>query len=423
VLFVIDSMLYSCHIPPCIIATFADEDERLRLKFASTVVAVMGLIPGIAGAQGIGLPAAGFASGGTGLTSFYIIGFELGPWQEYLAQELTPVYMLPDQIEPMRISWLRNSEVSIMPDFASHLESAPPTRLNLDFQWQSDSQYLWPGMETEASFQGTTFDRQYFSPGIEHEFSKGSVLGVSAIIAHQRYSAASLGLTAASKPGESPWLPTTYSPQHESGYGTGVRLALRQEVVKGIAFDAGYQSRINMEEFDAYRGVYSKAADLDIPARASLSLAFQTTDRAWLNVAIERVMYSDINAFPSRYLPNRFLSLLGDSTSPSFDWQDLTVYSVGYTWSDDSDQQWHVDLSTRTQPSPSSRLLNQALKGDLADSALVVGYSRRTGHRSRLAFNAAYAPSEFVFGGSVLGVTTDELDQQVELEAMWTLAF
>lgn len=383
----------------------------------------MGLMPGFAGAQGIGLPAAGFANGGTGLTSFYIIGFELGPWQDYLAQELTPVYMLPENTEPMRISWLRNSEVSIMPDFATHLESPPPTRLNLEFEWQSDSQYQWLGVDPDLSLQGTSFDRQYFSPGIEHRFSESSVLGVSAIIAHQRYSAASLGLTAASRPGDSPWMPTTYSPQYESGYGTGVRLAVRQEVMDGIALGAGYQSRIDMEEFDSYRGVYAQAADLDIPARASVSLAFQASERSWLNVAIERVMYSDISAFPSRYLPNRFLSLLGDSSSPSFDWEDLTVYSVGYTWSDGDDQEWRVDLSTRTQPSPSSRVLNQALKGDLADSALTVGYSRRTGERSRLAFNAAYAPSEFVFGGSVLGVTTEELDQQVELEAMWTLSF
>jgi hypothetical protein len=63
------------------------------------------------------------------------------------------------------------------------------------------------------------------------------------------------------------------------------------------------------------------------------------------------------------------------------------------------------------------------LAGDLADSAMVVGYSRRTGDRSRLDFNAAYAPSEYAFGGSVLGVTTDELDQEFEVEAMWTLSF
>jgi len=102
---------------------------KLRLRIASTVIAVMGLMPAWAGAQGFGLPIAGFATGGAGLTSFYVIGFELGPWQEYLAQELTPVYMLPENTEPMRISWLRNSEIEIMPDFAAHLESPPPTRL------------------------------------------------------------------------------------------------------------------------------------------------------------------------------------------------------------------------------------------------------------------------------------------------------
>jgi long-chain fatty acid transport protein len=216
---------------------------------------------------------------------------------------------------------------------------------------------------------------------------------------------------------------TGYEPFQEAGYGTGVRLAVRQEVVSGIALDAGFQSRIDMEEFAAFRGVYSQPADLDIPARARFGLAFQASQRSWLNVAVERVLYSDISAFPSRYLPNRFLSMLGDSTSPSFSWEDLTVYTVGYAWSDGKNHQWHIDLSTRTQPSPSSRLLNQALAGDLADSAMVVGYSRRTGERSRLDFNAAYAPSEYAFGGSVLGVTTDELDQQFEVEAMWTLSF
>ena len=59
----------------------------------------------------------------------------------------------------------------------------------------------------------------------------------------------------------------------------------------------------------------------------------------------------------------------------------------------------------------------------MASNALVVGYSRRTGERSRLHFNAAYAPSEYAFGGSVLGVTTDDLNQRFELEALWTMNF
>jgi hypothetical protein len=383
----------------------------------------MGILPGFAAAQVTGSPVASYAASGAGLTSFYVIGFDLGPWQEYLAQELTPSYLLPHDAEPIRISWLRSSEVLIMPDFASDMEQFPDSRMNLNFEWQSSGDYLMRGFESEAIYQGTSFERQYFAPGFEHQFTDNGILGVSAVIAYQRYSASNLGLYAASTPDSTLWASPRYSPYQENSYGTGVRLAVRQEVISGVALDAGFQSSIDMDEFAAYRGVYSQNADLDIPARARVGLAFKASERSWLNVAVERVMYSEINAFPSRFLPNRFLSLLGDSTSPSFDWQDLTVYSVGYTWSDGADHQWHVDLSTRTQPSPSSQLLKNAIEGDLASSALVLGYSRRTSERSRLNFNAAYAPSEFAFGGSVLGVTTEDLNQRFELEALWTMNF
>lgn len=403
----------------------------MKLRFASYVLAVMGLLPVWAGAQGAGLPVAGFAAGGAGLTSFYVIGFELGPWQEYLAQELTPDYLLPQDAAPVRVSWIQSSEILILPEFAADLEQEPRTWINLNFEWQSSSEFAWPGAETDSAYEGTSFERSYFAPGLEQQFGESGVLGVAAVVAYQRYSAASLGLFAADGAAQAD--PFTYglhsansygySPLRETSYGTGVRLNVRQEVVSGLEVDAGFQSRIDMEEFAAYRGVYSQPADLDIPARARLGLAFQASERSWLNVAVERVMYSDISAFPSRHLPRRFLSMMGDSTSPAFNWEDLTVYSVGYTWSDGKDQQWHVDLSTRTQPSPSSGLLSRAIEGDLANSAMTVGYSRRTGDRSRLNLNAAYAPSEYAFGGSVLGVTTDKLDQQIELEAMWSLSF
>jgi long-chain fatty acid transport protein len=409
----------------------------------------MACLPGLAGASASplgaipGLPIAGFAAGGAGLTSFYVIGFELGPWQEYLAQELTPDYMLAEDAQPVYVSWIGSGEVFLLPDFAAKLEAAPETWIKLNFEWQTSAEYDWPangavngpGNGTDPVYEGSSFERQYFAPGLERSLGEGGVLGVAAVIAYQRYSAANLGMFAASTPDLGPvpgygsgyGLSQTpysgYEPFQESGFGTGVRLAVRQEVISGVALDAGFQSRIDMEEFAAYRGVYSQPADLDIPARARLGLAFQASERSWLNVAVERVLYSDISAFPSRYLPNRFLSMLGDSTSPSFNWEDLTVYTVGFAWSDGRMQEWHIDLSTRTQPSPSSRLLSQALAGDLSDGAMVVGYSRRTGDRSRLAFNAAYAPSEYAFGGSVLGVTTDELDRQFEVEANWTLSF
>jgi len=402
---------------------------RVRSKLVKSVLLALGMAPALANAQvagvGIGLPSVSFAAGGTGLTSFYVLGFELGPWQEYLAQELTPAYLLPDNFEPVHVSWLSNSDAWLLPDFASGLVRDSNTYFYLNFESQADSS--WPSADAEAEssgFETSLFERQYFAPGFEQHLADNSVLGVAAIIAYQRFSTANLGLLSATTP-ESLWLasPNVYAPYEESGYGTGVRLALRQEIVSGLEVETGFQSRIDMEEFAQFRGVYSNPADLDIPARASVGLQLQASQRSWVNVAVERVLYSDINAFPSRYLPNRFLALLGDSTSPNFEWEDLTVYSVGYTWSNGDKQQWHVDYSTRQQPSPSSLLLSQALESDLADSALTVGYSVGTTRNSRLNLNAAYAPSEFAFGGSVLGVTTEDLSQRFELEAMWTVSF
>ncbi|HLF29961.1 MAG TPA: hypothetical protein VI566_02915 [Xanthomonadales bacterium] len=396
----------------------------LQAKVAISIATLLALAPCAAGANWVGLPAASFAAGGTGLTSFYVLGFELGPWQEYLAQELTPSYLLPENVAPVRVSWLQYNDVLILPDFAEDLGADADTHFYMNFDWQSSGQYLVPEAVDDSLFTGSMFERQYFTPGFEHELNDNGVLGVAAVIAHQRYSAANLGLLSATTPDNAFFWPSSgYRPFEESGYGTGVSLGLRQEIFSGIAIETEYQSRIDMEDFAAFRGVYASPADLDIPARASVGVDFKTGSRSWLNVAVERVLYSDITAFPSRYLPNRLLSLLGDSTSPSFAWEDLTVYSVGWTWSDGARQEWHIDFSSRSQPSPSSALLSQALKGELAEQALIVGYSRRTGPTSRLNFSAAYAPAEYAFGGSVLGVTTDDLDQRFELEALWTKAF
>lgn len=397
---------------------------KVRSRLVKSILLALGMSPAMASAQGIGLPVVSFATGGTGLTSFYVLGFELGPWQEYLAQELTPSYLLPDNVQPVHVSWLRNSDAWLLPDFASGLEQKSDTYFYLNFESQMDSS--WPAVDSvdyEPGFSTSLFERQFFAPGFEQHLNDDSVLGVAAVIAYQRFSTASLGMMSATTP-ENLWMSSNvYRPYEESGYGTGVRLALRQEIVEGLAFETGFQSRIDMEEFAQYRGVYSNPADLDIPARASVGLQLQASERSQVNVAVERVMYSDINAFPSRYLPNRLLALLGDSTSPSFEWEDLTVYSVGYAWSDGDKHEWRVDFHSRQQPSPTSVLLSRALESDLADHALTLGYALATSSNSRLNLNAAYAPSEYAFGGSVLGVTTEDLDQRFELEALWTLYY
>ncbi len=395
----------------------------MRLRLFKAILLATGLFPGLAAAQVSGFPIASFTAGGTGLTPFYVLGFELGPWQDYLARELTPEFIDESTIEPLHVTWMDMQSVLILPNFAEELMGQQPTRTQIKFELQYSNENDLPGFDQRGGSPGFGFERQLLAPGIVHQFSDSQVLGVSAVLAYQSYSTTNLGLRSFQDPMPGALQAPYFSPYQESGYGTGVRLAVHSEVATGVAIDAGFQSRIDMEQFANYHGVYSQPADLDIPARASVGLALQASNRSWLNFSVERVLYSDVNAFPSRLLPDRFLSLLGDSTSPAFSWDDLTVYSVGWTWSNGKDTQLYLDFSSRSQPNPSSRALSTALGSDLADNAMVVGYSKRTGEYSRFNFNAAYAPAEYAFGGSVLGVTTESLDQNLEVEAFWTWDF
>lgn len=395
----------------------------MTFRWLKAAMVTAGLAPSLAAAQLPGLPVAPLSAGGTGLTPFYVMGFELGPWQDYLARELTPDYLAEPDLPPLHISWLDPELVSILPAFAEALVREPRTwsRYELEIHQLDAGLNSQPG--TSLLAPGVGFERQLLAPGIFHALDEHSVLGVEAILAYQSYGTSQLGVQALSSPLAMQAITPYYQPYQESSYGTGVRLNVSSAVAERVTVGAGFQSRIDMEAFAHYRGVYANPADFDIPARASLGVAFQANERSSVDLSVERVMYSEVAAFQGRYLPDRLLSRLGDSTSPDFSWDDLTVFRLGYTWNNGTDTQWRAEVSSRSAPAPTSRSLQQALSEEVADHAMLLGFSRRTGEFSRFNVNAAYASAEYLFGGNALGVANDDLGQDLEVEAVWTLDF
>jgi long-chain fatty acid transport protein len=399
------------------------EPITVKYRFLTALTLILGMIPALSGARVSGLPMTVIGAGGAGLTPFYVLGFELGPWQDYLARELTPDYLLDSGTEPLHVSWINDDAIVILPVFARDLLGEPESFLRFEVDWSFSDEVAMNAFDPVMSSGTVGLERRLISPGLMHRLNEHQVIGVSAVFATQSYGVSRMGMHSYDQSLPANLRSTVFDPYQESGYGAGVSLALSSEIAEGLTLDAGFRSRIDMDEFANYHGVYAQAADLDIPARARLGLAFQASEKSWLNVSVERVLYSEVNAFASRNLPGRFLSLLGDSTSPTFSWDDLTVYSIGWAWADNKGTSWHIDISSRSQPSPSSRILSQAINSDLAQNAMTIGYSRRMSMSSRFDLNAAYAPAEYAFGGNILGLTTDKLSQDFELEAFWTWDF
>lgn len=353
--------------------------------------------------------------------AWYHAGFQLGPWEAYLARQLTPDLDFAEPVDVPAISWLSIDHDIVLPEFARPLlAEREPSSLSI-FQTQTRAAtvpdrliggvggIILPGLQ-----------RSTLLSGVSAALDRRSRFSVTAVLASQQFSHSMLDLTTF----DGEFRPVDfYAAQRELSTGAGLQLGFVSELAPRLMLNASFQSRVNMDELASLRGVHGYAADLDIPSRVRMGLDLEFGSQTLFTVAVAQVFYSEVGAFPSRLLPARFNALLGDSSSPEFEWQDLTVYSVGMRWRHDSDLELSVDFHSRSQPVPSAASLSAALADQLGQHSLMLGLGKPIGERARIDISASYAPPEFAFGGNVLGVLSDRLDQAVEVAARFNLRF
>jgi len=353
--------------------------------------------------------------------AWYLAGFQLGPWEAYLARELTPELDFAAPVEVPAISWLAIDHDIVLPEFAKPLLSdTGKARLTL-FQTGSRASLMHDDVMSASKLrQLPGFQRSTLLSGVSGQVNSRSRFSVSAVLAAQQFSHSMLDLSEFN--GE--FRPVDFhAGNRDLSTGAGLHLGFASELAPRLLLDASFQSRVNMDELASIRGVHGYAADLDIPSRMRLALGMQAGSQTLFTVAVSQVFYSGVGAFPSRSLPARFNALLGDSSSPDFQWKDLTVYSIGMRWQHESELEFSLDFHSRSQPTPSAASLSAALSDELGQHSLLMGIGKRIGDRARFDVSASYAPPEFAFGGNVLGVVSDRFDQAVEVAARFNLRF
>lgn len=283
---------------------------------------------------------------------------------------------------------------------------------------KSPARTQFSGDSTARMLDNGGLERRLITSGLLVESQGGLGISADAVFADQRFASGSL-MPLVDSP--SSRLPGAVASLEESR-GTGLAFAIGAPVTDSVGWNLGLRSRVDMNEYKAYRGVYSEPGDLDIPATAALGFTAMIAPETMLVLGAERVMYSDINSVSSYALPNRFLALLGDSSSPSFAWQDLTVYSAGIRgggpmW------QWSVRYSTSLQPSPTADLLQQAISGIQSDSNWSLGLGRSFGALGDVRLMASYAGAEYVLGSAYVRNVDPTDSEHLEFEAIWDVRF
>lgn len=275
-----------------------------------------------------------------------------------------------------------------------------------------------PAPDVAGDMPRPGLQRFVVAPSYVHPWGRSGSVGVTAVLAYQRFVTLGLGEVSAAD-----GMPTWSTIPGETSSGGGLRVDAGNRLGARLGWNVAYQSRVNMDAFKSYRGVYSEPGQFDIPASATVSLSYVLTPSLSFDVGVQRVMYSQVPTFTNPALPRRFLVLLGSGVSPEFAWQDLDVYSAGWTFHRPAFGELELRYTTRQQPQPTSLLLRNALDLDPADHTVALGYARAFGQRSRLSMQAAYSSSPYFLGVPGHRAQDKTTGDNVEFEALWATRF
>jgi len=335
-------------------------------------------------------------------------------WQYFIAQE----FQRAVGIEPTKYADADSYSGSISNSIRSALQREISTALKLssssalkiEIRDGNPGLYDIPGLGLVRQVGGFAAGNQ-ISPTLVSKFGIGEV-HIGGVFTYESFSSAGFGSTQRNSGLGS-----------ENSAGSALVLGWNGALTNRVEGFASMQTVTRMDEYRSYRGLFAQTGRFDQPARLRAGINYAVLPSSKMALSVERVDYSAVQPFASRLLPDRFVSLLGDSASPTFAWQDLTIYRMGYDQRIGEHSLFSLAVSSSLQPSPTDARLRRALAPGATDYTVSMGFERSFSNSARLRLGASYMPFSYFFGPSLLSAARDYSGARMEAEALFEFLF
>ncbi|NOX09564.1 MAG: long-chain fatty acid transporter [Gammaproteobacteria bacterium] len=202
---------------------------------------------------------------------------------------------------------------------------------------------------TVGSTAGVNLAQLIVAPTVAYSINKKNSVGASLLLGYQRFRAYGLGLFRAFSADQA----NLTNVGDDQAFGLGVRVGWTGKVTNELTLGATAASKIYMQKFKKYSGLFAEGGAFDIPANFALGLAYKASDKVTLAFDVERILYTGVAAIsnPGPTADEFFNGLTGALTGPSscgaggneacvtkgmgnsngfgFGWDDMTVYKLG----------------------------------------------------------------------------------------------
>lgn len=190
----------------------------------------------------------------------------------------------------------------------------------------------------------------FIVPSYSRKIGERFSIGIAPIFVGQQFEAKGLNAFAAFSNS-----PKRVSDQDkDSSLGFGGRVGVFGKPLSWLAVGASYQSRIAMQRFDKYEGLFAGRGDFDIPSNWNAGVALLLPGKQRVAIDYQRINFNEVDAVGNPLGPNRFVNdcalprllasqtggLVGDAgpsqaclgadSGPGFGWQDIEVLKFGY---------------------------------------------------------------------------------------------
>lgn len=160
------------------------------------------------------------------------------------------------------------------------------------------------------------------APTVAFKIAPNHSIGISPLIGYQRFKAE--GLQAFAPASSSPSNLTNKG--YDDSFGYGVRIGYMGKITPAFTIGAAYATKMNMQKFDKYKGLFAEQGAFDIPENYNLGIAYQVTPELTLALDYQRINYSGVKSISN---PSTNMAPLGSSGGPGFGWQDVDVWKLG----------------------------------------------------------------------------------------------
>jgi long-chain fatty acid transport protein len=243
------------------------------------------------------------------------------------------------------------------------------------------------------------------APTLAYKINAQHSVGIAPVIAAQRFAAQGLQGFGVNNPG------------YDTAWGYGARIGWMGKFTDKVTVGAAYSTKMYMDEFDKYKGLFAEQGDFDIPSSWSVGIAVQATPKVKFALDYQRINYGDIKAVnnPSSNIfncpgfggldPN---ACFGGSVGPGFGWKDVDVWKLGVEYAYSKNLTLRAGWNHGDNPIGAADVTFNILAPGVVKDHLTLGFTYTLPNGSELTMAYMHAFEESVTGDNLLGFPVKE---------------